>query len=153
MPEAWLAVSLRFRPHRRYLGCLTILVVGGPLADLFAVFELTGAHFCSVLPEPFPVAGRHAIDGLTFCPDAAVTMILDVFLCSRSLRRQCVTGPPTPSGRSWAIFRSEKPNGNSRRQVSTKRLSRGKLQIDPADALEFMPIAEHPSCSAPSHEG
>src|SRR5438045_9545420 len=75
-----------FRLHLGDLVYLPVLVVGGPLAHLLAVFEIARAHFCPVFAEPLPVSCRHSVDGLAFCPDRSTFVVVDVLFCLGSRR-------------------------------------------------------------------
>lgn len=64
--------------HYRSLMHLSLLVVGDPGADLFAVFEVAGAHFGTVFTEPLPGAVHGFAYHAAFCPDRAVFVVFDV---------------------------------------------------------------------------
>lgn len=53
----------------------TLLVVGSPLADLLAIFEMTGTHLRAVFPKPFPIPFRLSVNHGSLGPDTAVVVI------------------------------------------------------------------------------
>jgi hypothetical protein len=43
-----------------------------PFACLFAIFKISGAHFCAVFSELLPISRQHAIDGSAYGFGASV---------------------------------------------------------------------------------
>src|SRR5262245_50051493 len=76
--------------HHGYFDGLPVPIVGGPLADLFAVLEVARAHDGSVLAEPLPVPRHHAVDHLALPPNRAVLVVINMLLGFGLLCRHCV---------------------------------------------------------------
>src|SRR5713101_1195896 len=69
-----------FRFHLRDFVNLALLVVCCPFADLLPILEIAGAHLGPIFPEPFPITGHDSIQHLSFGPDTAVLVVMNVFL-------------------------------------------------------------------------
>ena len=54
-------------------------VIGGPFADLFSAFEVTGAQFAAIQPEPLPVPFKLTVHHVALGFDTSVLVAVNSF--------------------------------------------------------------------------
>ncbi len=69
-----------FGLHHRHLIYFPGFVIRGPLTHLLAVQEVTRTQLGSVFPKPFPITGGRPLGQFPFSPDAAIFVVVDVFV-------------------------------------------------------------------------